>query len=171
MKSGPESDKDGSHSEASAVYSAIDDISHLLGNSMNSNSKVSIASSSGGESLTGGVGTTFYRAPEQEGVASTPFGTKSDSFSYTVKADLFGLGVILFELFHPPFETYMERAETLTTLRGDRSMHPHHHNSSSQANDQPQTEGDQSVFASRASERFPPAFIASVPGKSPIFNE
>lgn len=71
--------------------------------------------SSDGESMTGGVGTMFYRAPEQEG---TSFRMKNEN-TYTVKADMFSLGVILFEMFHEPFNTYMERAEILVRLRGD----------------------------------------------------
>jgi serine/threonine protein kinase len=72
---------------------------------------------SGGESLTGGVGTTFYRAPEQEGRLLKH--KHGDSSSYTVQADIFSFGIILFEVFYQPFSTYMERAETLTILRGD----------------------------------------------------
>lgn len=69
------------------------------------------------ESMTEGVGTTFYRAPEQEG------STFGNSYSYTVQADIFSLGIILFEMFHPPFGTYMERAEILTRLRGGHQLH------------------------------------------------
>ena len=73
--------------------------------------------------MTGGVGTTYYRAPEQEGNAPSGSGKKGDgSSSYTQKADIFSLGIILFEIFHPPFNTYMERAEILTTLRADREL-------------------------------------------------
>ena len=60
------------------------------------------------ESMTKGVGTTFYRAPEQN-VGS----------SYNEKVDIFSLGVVLFEMFHRPIETYMERAQIHSTLRGD----------------------------------------------------
>lgn len=155
-----ETDNDGNESEATSVYSAIDDISHLLGGSVNSNSKLSVVSSSG-ESLTGGVGTTFYRAPEQEGLVANAFGNKSDSFSYTVQADMFSLGVILFEIFHPPFDTYMERAETLLTLRGDRSMHPHE--KPLKTKEQLPQEVEKDTFQRRALARFPAYFIDSVP--------
>ncbi len=60
---------------------------------------------SSGEAMTGGVGTTFYRAPEQE---------RGES-AYNVKADIFSLGVIIFEMFHPPFET----VSSITVLRLD----------------------------------------------------
>jgi serine/threonine protein kinase len=150
-------DRDGAKSEVTDVYSAIDDISHLLGNSVNSSSKVSTASSSG-ESMTGGVGTTFYRAPEQEGSSTR---NKTDSFSYTVQADIFSFGVILFEMFHPPFATYMERAENLTILRGDRSIHPH--DRGSRTKEQLPTEVGKQDFRLRALGRFPEAFVDSVP--------
>jgi serine/threonine protein kinase len=77
-------------SEADALYSAIEDISGLLGTSANlsSNNPVSM------NSITGGVGTAFYMAPEQQlGNVSR---TKS---SYSSKADIYSLGVLLFEMF------------------------------------------------------------------------
>jgi serine/threonine protein kinase len=87
--------------EFGAIYDAIEDISNLLGGSTQS---ASVADhSETGESMTGGVGTTFYRAPEQEGIPSK-FAKKGDS-SYNVQADIFSLGIILFEMFYPPFET------------------------------------------------------------------
>ena len=52
--------------------------------------------------MTGGVGTTFYRAPEQEGYSGS--GKKGDN-SYNLQADIYSLGIIIFEMFHPPFET------------------------------------------------------------------
>eukprot|EP00588_Corethron_pennatum_P014419 CAMPEP_0194277742 /NCGR_PEP_ID=MMETSP0169-20130528/9981_1 /TAXON_ID=218684 /ORGANISM="Corethron pennatum, Strain L29A3" /LENGTH=1501 /DNA_ID=CAMNT_0039021777 /DNA_START=51 /DNA_END=4557 /DNA_ORIENTATION=+ len=60
--------------------------------------------------MTEGVGTQFYRAPEQE---------TADGRDYGCGADIFSLGIILFEMLSPPFSTYMERALTLTRLRGD----------------------------------------------------
>lgn len=53
------------------------------------------------EGLTGGVGTTFYRAPEQEGRNTR---NKREN-TYGVEADIFSLGIILFEMFHRPFDT------------------------------------------------------------------
>ena len=144
---------DGSMSDAgTSVYDAIDDIRPLLGDSALSTlspSKVSLENSAGGESMTGGVGTTFYRAPEQEG--NVAHAVKRGDSSYTVQADVFSLGVILFEMFHPPFSTYMERAETLTVLRGDRP--------SSTQNETPPKDD----FKRRAAERFPKSFTESVP--------
>jgi eukaryotic translation initiation factor 2-alpha kinase 4 len=95
------------------LLDAIEDIRPLLGEpAISSNTDVST-----GESMTGGVGTTFYRAPEQEEKVSA---TSRRDGSYTVQADIFSFGVIVFEIFHPPFDTYMERAQTLTTLLRER---------------------------------------------------
>jgi translation initiation factor 2-alpha kinase 4 len=87
--------------EVNAMYDAIEDISKLLTGGSSQSSVVDPHHSSTGESMTGGVGTTFYRAPEQEGRLSRQ---KSDG-SYHVQADIFSLGVILFEMFFPPFDT------------------------------------------------------------------
>jgi len=86
-------------SEAGIVYDAIEDISGLLGGSRHTETQESALAA--GEALTGGVGTTFYRAPEQEHALMRQKGESA----YGVQADLFSLGVILFEMFHPPFET------------------------------------------------------------------
>lgn len=61
------------------------------------------------------MGTTFYRAPEQEGIFSPLKGSKGDS-SYGLKADIYSLGIVIFEMYHPKFSTYMERSETLKKL-------------------------------------------------------
>jgi translation initiation factor 2-alpha kinase 4 len=120
------------YAEANDIYDAIEDFSAILGES--SAVSRSIVSHSGtGESMTGGVGTTFYRAPEQEGLLPSVKGSKIDS-SYGVKADIYSFGIVLFELFHPPFRTYMERSETLNRLRSDK-----------------------------AKERFPPIFVSTAP--------
>jgi translation initiation factor 2-alpha kinase 4 len=107
--------------EASSLYNAIEDISRLVGNSKSKKSNegkdiFSPFTSNANESMTGGVGTTFYMAPEQEGGSHQRKGQ-----NYTVHADIFSLGVVLFEMFHPPFSTYMERAENLTLVRGDHA--------------------------------------------------
>jgi serine/threonine protein kinase len=142
-------EEEDNRSELEDVYESIGDIRKLLGDAAISASGNSVVSSCG-ESMTGGVGTTFYRAPEQEGKVS---GSKGDS-SYTVQADIFSLGIILFEMFHPPFPTYMERAETLTNLRGDIV--------------QPAGVGSgitssKEEFHRHALERFPSSFVESTP--------
>jgi hypothetical protein len=85
---------------------------------------------------------------EQERVLSSGKGEAS----YTVQADIFSFGIILFEMFHPPFQTYMERAETLTKLRGDHA--------SRLSNGSPRTMAS-SDFRAIAADRFPPLFLSS----------
>mmetsp|Transcript_5505 Transcript_5505/g.11681 ORF Transcript_5505/g.11681 Transcript_5505/m.11681 type:complete len:1063 (-) Transcript_5505:710-3898(-) len=97
--------------------------------------------------MTGGVGTTFYRAPEQEGNEKPR--QKGKGSSYTVQADIFSFGIILFELFHEPFSTYMERAGILSRLRGDHVVRSTHI-----------ATGD---VLDQASSRFPDKFANSVP--------
>jgi serine/threonine protein kinase len=141
-------------------YDAIDDIRPLLGNPALSVSRVSIDVSTGGESMTGGVGTTFYRAPEQE-AANVPATARKSDKRYTIQADIFSLGVILFEMFHPPFSTYMERAETLSILRGDKVVG---RNPNAVHDGQPIiTHADGDNFQQKAMERFPLSFRESVP--------
>ena len=142
---------------SSHLYDAIDDIRPLLGDAALSVSRISGDYSAGGESMTGGVGTAFYRAPEQEG--NTKKTSKKSDSSYTVQADIFSLGIILFEMFFPPFSTYMERAEILTVLRGDHPAGPTHGSHNSPAiQTLPKDE-----FKRRAAERFPKSFVESVP--------
>jgi len=150
-------DDGSSVSDASSyVYEAIDDIRPLLGDAALSVSRVSVENSAGGESMTGGVGTTFYRAPEQEGYTSSA--AKKGDGSYTVAADVFSVGVILFELFFPPFSTYMERAEILTVLRGDHPTFNHGSHGAPAVLALPKDD-----FKRKAAERFPPSFAESVP--------
>ncbi|TMW60526.1 hypothetical protein Poli38472_000568 [Pythium oligandrum] len=68
---------------------------------------VTTASYDPGDNITAGVGTAFYRAPEQE----------CEGQRYNQKADMFSLGVLFFEMWSPPFTTLMERAQALTALR------------------------------------------------------
>jgi translation initiation factor 2-alpha kinase 4 len=91
----------------------LDDISHLIGDPLHSttSNKSNIAD----DTITGGVGTRFYCAPEQEG---RNLNVTKGRPSYDTKADIFSLGIVLFEMFHPPFSTMMHRAETLEQLRG-----------------------------------------------------
>jgi serine/threonine protein kinase len=129
--------------ELDKIYSTPDG-SDMLDGSITRNSLDGV---SGGESMTGGVGTTFYRAPEQEGKIAAVGGSRS----YTVQADIFSFGIIFFEMFHAPIPTYMERAEILTKLRGERRTP----NSESFNKD--------AGFDKLASSRFPEAFTQSVP--------
>eukprot|EP00005_Dracoamoeba_jomungandri_P004553 CAMPEP_0174255264 /NCGR_PEP_ID=MMETSP0439-20130205/4607_1 /TAXON_ID=0 /ORGANISM="Stereomyxa ramosa, Strain Chinc5" /LENGTH=540 /DNA_ID=CAMNT_0015337371 /DNA_START=314 /DNA_END=1936 /DNA_ORIENTATION=- len=64
-----------------------------------------------GSNHTGGVGTMTYAAPEQ----------KEQHGSYNEKADIYSLGIILFELFNKPFATQMERLLLFSRL-GEGSM-------------------------------------------------
>lgn len=60
-------------------------------------------------SQTGKVGTSYYVAPELHENASIS--------RYGKEADVYSLGVIFFEMLHPPFETGMERAKILEDIR------------------------------------------------------
>ena len=57
------------------------------------------------------VGTIFYRSPEQEAPGEV----------YDDKADIYALGIILFELFHP-FGSASERVALLSELRKERHV-------------------------------------------------
>lgn len=74
--------------------------------------RTKLASSADGRKIrssqTGKVGTSFYVAPELHGDASIP--------QYGKKADIYSLGIIFFEMLHPPFETSMERDKTLSDI-------------------------------------------------------
>jgi len=65
-----------------------------------------------GQERTTDIGTMLYRAPELE-----------ESLEYDEKVDIFSLGIILFELWHP-FNTGMERVEVLETLRHKHQLPP-----------------------------------------------
>jgi eukaryotic translation initiation factor 2-alpha kinase 4 len=66
-------------------------------------------------SLTVGVGTALYRAPEYETheVASREQGDR---------ADMYSLGIVLFEMVHQPFSTGMERVRQIMQLRDKGEM-------------------------------------------------
>ena len=96
-----------------------------------SQSGVSVA-----DSHTGGVGTAMYSAPEQQ-VGQTVKGSgvgkgrgkgSASNFEmviarrYNERADLFSMGIILFEMCLPPFKTGMERVLTLRALRGTATL-------------------------------------------------
>lgn len=69
-----------------------------------------------GSSHTGNVGTALYVAPELMGRAA-----KS---TYNQKVDVYSLGIIFFEMCHRPFETGMERVETLAAIRTPKIIIP-----------------------------------------------
>jgi hypothetical protein len=96
---------------SNGALTEIDDSSEQLDRSKMSES---VDISGINDDITGGVGTTFYIAPEQAGRQNTGKGQND----YDMKADIFSLGVVVFEMFFH-FSTRMERATTLQTLRGD----------------------------------------------------
>ncbi len=67
----------------------------------------------GSSQMSAGVGTLFYRAPEQE----------RSRGKYSYPADMFSLGVVLFEMNMEPFRTKMERSKVMSELR-DRGKCP-----------------------------------------------
>jgi serine/threonine protein kinase len=69
--------------------------------------------------LTGGIGTAMYRAPEQE---YRPRGAGGADKGYDDKADMFSLGVILFEMCQAPFSTGMERLLVMKKLRENAEL-------------------------------------------------
>jgi len=140
-------------SEADALYEAIDDASEVIGGasflSLDRGRKCTHHTQ---DSITTGVGTTLYVAPEQEMKRS-----KRGEVSYDSKADIFSLGVVLFEMFMPPFPTDMERADVLTTLRGDVSK-----TATNDAAIKPLFSRDGVIaedWQEMAKERFPPTFL------------
>lgn len=111
--------------EEDEMLASVNDITHLMGGSIGN--EISLSHSRNG-SITGGVGTTFYIAPEQEFQRTSSSRNQTD---YDCKADIFSLGIIIFEMFHGPFSTQMERANTLQRLRGDIASKNQHTNMSS----------------------------------------
>ncbi|RYY69747.1 hypothetical protein EON63_23350 [archaeon] len=82
------------------------------------------------ESLTAGIGTALYRAPELENIPTNPADPglspqlpllkdphRGYTTNYNDKADMYSLGIILFEMCHTPFQTGMERFMVLKELR------------------------------------------------------
>lgn len=71
-----------------------------------------------------GVGTLFYMAPEVRDAGNQRNGKKKresitrirTSQAYDQTADMFSLGVMFFEMWHPPYNTGMERAVELRKL-------------------------------------------------------
>lgn len=69
-----------------------------------------------GGSLTGQIGTALYVAPELL--------QSSSKVIYNQKVDIYSLGIILFEMFHPPLDTGMERMLVLSNLRSKDIIMP-----------------------------------------------
>jgi translation initiation factor 2-alpha kinase 4 len=68
-----------------------------------------------GDMATGVVGTTLYLAPEL---------CQSTVLKYTQKVDMYSLGIILFEMCHPPCSTSMERHKLLAGVRRKEILFP-----------------------------------------------
>ena len=134
-------------SEADVLYDAIDDISGLIVGDSATSARLPSSSN-----LTGGVGTTFYIAPEQELILRSKRGDRYDS-----KADMFSLGVLLFEMFMlKAMPTYMERADILTRVRGETRGGM---KSEALFSEDGKIIGD---FEQASKQRFPQEFIQSV---------
>ncbi|TRY62517.1 hypothetical protein TCAL_00386 [Tigriopus californicus] len=69
----------------------------------------------GEDDMTGEIGTALYIAPEINAGRFT---------SYTQKVDIYSLGVIFFEMCHPPLTTGMERIQVLSQLRSSEIILP-----------------------------------------------
>lgn len=132
-----------SESETSVVVDTSNDTSALVGASLR-RQKHSLPYNSSHESLTGGVGTTFYRSPEQEGHRA------EQNKDYNFAVDIYALGVTTFEIFSPPFSTLMERAKTLTRLRA-------------QGNQDMKVGGSSNAWKEAAKEKFSEDFRNSAP--------
>jgi hypothetical protein len=94
-------DGEGTRGEGALQTSAVPLSKPRLGDSTTKGGKAIDA-----EGNTAGVGTALYSSPEQEAGGE-----------YEDKTDMFSLGVVLFELLHPPFATGMERMLLLQQLR------------------------------------------------------
>ncbi|KAI8077592.1 kinase-like domain-containing protein [Thamnidium elegans] len=88
-----------SSSSSSVFVSRHDSVDSIVSN-LSSRPKLT-------RSRTSGVGTRTYAAPEQMAIPS---------LAYDEKADIYSLGIILFELYQP-FDTAMERAECIDRLK------------------------------------------------------
>ncbi|ORY86753.1 kinase-like domain-containing protein [Leucosporidium creatinivorum] len=69
--------------------------------------------------LTSGVGTSLYIAPE-----TLSRGRVERSVKYSNKIDMYSLGIVFFEMFHPAFKTGMERIHVLRALREPQVKFP-----------------------------------------------
>ena len=59
--------------------------------------------------MTGQIGTAMYVAPE--------LNTGKSMVAYSQKVDMYSLGIIFFEMCHPPLTTGMERIKILSSVR------------------------------------------------------
>ena len=160
---------DASVPESSKYLDEISDIRELLGKSA-THATVSIPS----ESITVGVGTTYYRAPEQELANRIKGNKKAKDSGYDVMADIYSFGIVLFEMFHPPFQTGMERFNVLTTLRQDNIKSIRNNNDNKDNTSTTSTvdaldsfsDKDNDSWKHTAAKRFPAYFIESTPDKA-----
>lgn len=93
-------------------YSKVDDESLQTGSA----TKTASSSQTGSFSQTGHVGTGLYVAPELARAASKSL--------YSRECDIFSFGIILFEMFHPPFNTRMERYDVVGKVRQNPAVFP-----------------------------------------------
>ena len=160
------------------MHAAINNVSELVGSH-------SLDRHLSTRSITQGVGTVFYVAPEQLNKS------KNGDSSYDSKADIFSLGVLLFEMFNlRPFATCeyfnlfalpnctlillidivldMERADMLNALRGDTRT------ATERETHKPLFSNDGSVvgdWKSTANSRFSDEFRQSVPDHAQVSHD
>ncbi|KAL4435382.1 hypothetical protein ABPG74_022865 [Tetrahymena malaccensis] len=90
---------------ASSVQSNLYNLSSFPGDSDFKDKKSENSNNFFPSEVTRGVGTGVYRAPEQENTSS-----------YCTKADMYSLGIIIFEMWYP-LPTFMEKYQTLKEIR------------------------------------------------------
>lgn len=84
--------------------------------------EISQESASTTEGLTVGCGTAMYSAPEQSGAGSPVPSNAGGGIAYDQKADMYSIGVVLFEMCHKPFSTGMERIQILNVFKDKREL-------------------------------------------------
>ncbi|KAL4483908.1 hypothetical protein ABPG72_013914 [Tetrahymena utriculariae] len=90
---------------ASSVQSNLYNLSSLTGDSDFKDKKSENSNNFFPQEVTRGVGTGVYRAPEQENTSS-----------YCTKADMYSLGIIIFEMWYP-LPTFMEKYQIFKEIR------------------------------------------------------
>lgn len=78
--------------------------------------KTASSSKTGSSSQTGRVGTFLYVAPE--------LATSASKSLYSRGCDIYSFGIILFEMFHKPFNTRMERSDVIGKIRQNPPVFP-----------------------------------------------